>query len=325
MHSHVSLISSLIFTRSRLGLERGDRVLIPFPLYHLFAFRVLLAHLMVGAVVIVAADIFGGLKKVQETRPNALILVPAACALLLERFAAVLAQCAPMLRRVCIGSAAISPALLTELQRLLPETKIYIPYGMTEARIGFLEAVDGRTDRRLRAADPNLELRVVDENGAELRNGVGEIVLRGAALMMGYWHNSDSENENIRRDGFHTRDLMEVTDEGRFLLGRIDDVISVGGEKVYPNEVEAVLLAYPRVRDVRVIAEEDPRGVRGQVVSAAIVLEPDAHFDRDAILAHCRARLEPYKLPAVLQCVPEIVRNQIGKVVTVRPGLRIQG
>src|SRR5262249_31517506 len=266
-------------------------------------------------VVIIAADIFAGLKSVAETRPNALILVPAACALLLERFAPVLAQCAPRLRRVCIGSAAISPALLEELQRLLPETQIYIPYGMTEARIGFLEAADGRTDRRLCATDPNLELRVLDENGGPVTKGVGEIVLRGDALMMGYWHNDDSENESIRRDGFHTRDLMEVTDDGYFLLGRLDDVISVGGEKVYPNEVEAVLLAHPRIRDARVIGERDPRGLRGEVVSAAIVLDPSVDFDRDEILAYCRAHLEPYKLPVILEPVPQIVRNEVGKVV----------
>jgi acyl-CoA synthetase (AMP-forming)/AMP-acid ligase II len=140
-------------------------------------------------------------------------------------------------------------------------------------------------------------------------------VLRGSALMLGYWHNRDSENAAIRRDGLHTRDLMEVdAGGGRFLVGRLDDVVSVGGEKVFPAEVEAALLSHPRILDARVGGEADPRGVRGQVVKASIVLKPNAEFDREAILAHCRARLEPYKIPVILETVASIPRNEMGKV-----------
>lgn len=325
MHSHESLVSSLIFTRGHLAMGREDRVLISFPLYHLFSFRVLLVHLMVGGTVVAATDIYAGLKRAPETRPNALILVPAACALVVERFGTVLAECAATLRRVCIGSAAISPALHARLQRLLPDTKIYIPYGMTEARIGFLEPVEGRTHRRLCALDPNLELQVLDDHQAPVGKGIGEIVLRGPALMIGYWHNTEEENERIRSEGFRTRDLMEVTETGdQFLVGRLDDVISVGGEKVFPSEVEAVLLAHPKIVDARVSGEADPRGVRGQIVGAMIVLEPHANFDREreSILAHCRTQLEPYKLPGILRPVSEIRRNEMGKVARVSHELR---
>jgi acyl-CoA synthetase (AMP-forming)/AMP-acid ligase II len=318
MHSHESLLSSLLFTRAELGIGPAQRVLISFPLYHLFSFRVLFAHLMAGGTAVLAPDLLAGLKGALETRPDSLILVPAACALLLQKFAPVLARCAPFLRRVGIGSAAISPELLGELRNLLPEAELHIPYGMTEARIGFLEEVPGRAARRLRSVDPNLELQVLDDDGKPVQEGLGEIVLRGPALMIGYWHNRDSENEAIRRDGFHTRDLMEVAANGdRFLVGRLDDVISVGGEKVFPSEVEAVLLGHPRVRDARVTGEPDPRGLRGQVVKAWLVLAPEAPLEPEAILAHCRARLEPYKLPVLLEAIPEIPRNDMGKVARI--------
>lgn len=320
IHSHASLLSSLIFTRDHLRLVRDDRVLVSFPLYHLFSLRVVLVHLMVGATVIVAPDILAGLKAAPATRPNALVLVPAACALVVDNFASALAQCAPLVRRVCIGSAAIAPALLERLRRLLPHARVYIPYGMTEARIGFLEPVPGRAERRLGAVDPNLELRVLDENGRPVEKGIGEIVLRGPALMRGYWHGTERENARLHAEGLRTGDLMEVTERGeRFLIGRLDDVINVGGEKVFPAEVEAVLLSHPAIRDVRVTGAEDPRGVRGHVVRAAIVLEPAAMLDRDDLLAHCRARLEPYKLPVIVDVVPEIGRNDMGKVARPMP------
>lgn len=318
MHSHESLISSLCFTRDHLGLVSEDRVLVSFPLQHLFSLRVLLSHLMVGARVVLAPDILAGLHRAREIRPNALILVPAACALLVQRFAPVLSECAALFRRVCVGSAAISPSLLAQLRSLLPGARIHIPYGMTEARIGFLEAVEGRAERRLCAVDPDLELEVHDESGRPISQGIGEIVLRGRALMLGYWHNRDQENVQIRTHGFRTRDLMEIAPDGqRFLVGRKDDVISVGGEKVFPAEVEAALLAHPAVRDACVLGEEDPRGILGQIVKAAIVLRGDAPFDPDAILSHCRDRLEPYKVPSLLEPVAEIPRNDMGKVARV--------
>jgi acyl-CoA synthetase (AMP-forming)/AMP-acid ligase II len=316
MHSHESLLSSLAFTRDHEGLRRDDRVLIAFPLYHLFSLRVLLSHLLVGAAVVLAPDILAGLRRAAETRPSALILVPAACALLARRFAPSLAALAPLVRRVSIGSAAISPPLLEEMQRLLPGARIFIPYGMTEARIGFLEPVPGRAERRLAAVDPNLELRVVDAEGRPLREGVGEIVLRGRALMLGYWHNRDAENRALRAQGLHTRDLAEVAANGeRFLVGRLDDVVNVGGEKVFPAEVEAALLTHPAVRDARVSGAPDPQGVRGQIVAASVVLAESADLDAEAILAHCRARLEPYKVPSRIEAVAEIPRNEMGKVV----------
>ena len=270
---------------------------------------------MAGATAIAERDLLAGLRRVSKTRPNALMLVPAACELLVDRFKAVLEKLAPTIDRVSIGSAAISPVLLERLQRLLPDARIHIPYGMTEARIGFLEPLAGRAERRLAAVDPNLELRVLDEAGAPVERGIGEVVLRGPALMLGYWHNRDEENQELHHEGFYTRDMMEITPAGdRLLAGRLDDVVSVGGEKVFPAEVEVTLMSYSGIRDARVVAERDPRGILGQVVKARIVLDPEAEFDRDDLLAHCRTRLEPYKIPSIIERVAEIKRDAMGKV-----------
>ncbi len=142
--------------------------------------------------------------------------------------------------------------------------------------------------------------------------------MRGSGLMLGYWHATDEENARMRREGFRTRDLMEIADTGeRYLLGRLDDVIDVGGEKVFPLEVEVALLAHAQIHDARVSAADDPRGVRGRVVKAAVVLAPEARLDRDAILAHCRERLEPYKLPEIIETVAEIARDPMGKVARI--------
>ncbi len=137
--------------------------------------------------------------------------------------------------------------------------------------------------------------------------------------MIGYWHNSEAENARIGLQGVRTRDLMEVAPDGRYLVGRLDDVINVGGEKVFPNEVEAALLAHPGIRDAKVMGVADPHGVRGQVVKAAIEVAGGAPLDEEEIRAHCRARLDPYKIPAIVETVAGIARNEMGKVVRTAP------
>jgi acyl-CoA synthetase (AMP-forming)/AMP-acid ligase II len=218
-----------------------------------------------------------------------------------------------MIDRVSIGSAAIAPALLEEIRRLLPNARIDLPYGMSEVRIAFMEPVAGRSQRRFAAVSPALELAVVDGSGVEVRVGTGELVLRGPALMLGYVHDSAAERERRVREGFRTRDLVECTASGEwFLVGRADGVIDVGGEKVFPAEVEAALLSHPQVRDARVVAADDPEGVRGQVPRADIVA--DGPLSQREIVNHCRQRLEPYKVPRIIELVGAIERNELGKV-----------
>lgn len=314
MHSHRSLIASLEFSLAYLEVQSEERALIAFPLYHGFPLHILLLQFLAGACAVLTSDILAGLKTIRQTRPSALPLVPAACALLARRLSGAFAGCEEMIGRVSVGSAAIAPALLEEVQRLLPNARIDLPYGMSEARIAFLEPVAGRSERRLAAVSPGLELSVVDANGAEVRVGTGELVLRGPALMLGYFHDSAGERERRARDGFHTRDLVECTANGDwFLVGRADAVINVGGEKVFPAEVEAVLLSHPQVRDARVEAADDPQGVRGQIARATIVV--DGTVSHQDIVNHCRQRLEPYKVPQIVDLVGAIERNELGKVV----------
>ena len=320
MHGREGLVASLVFTRDHLGLASGDRVLVAFPMYHLFSFRVTLAHLMVGATVIAERDLFAGLRRAADTKPTALALVPAACQLLVDRFASVLQRLGDDVRRVSVGSAAISPKLLGRLRELLPNATFHIPYGMTEARIGFLDPDATSSERRLLAHDPMLKLRVAEADGEPVTDGIGELVLLGRALTLGYWHQRAVDNEAMRREGLRTRDLMRVNPDGSMsLVGRLDDVISVGGEKVFPLEVEFALRSHPSVIDARVTGMPDP--VRGQKVHADVVLAEAHELDVDALRVHCRSQLEPYKIPVDVAAVAEIPRNAMGKVVELpRPG-----
>lgn len=143
---------------------------------------------------------------------------------------------------------------------------------------------------------PGYEHKVVDEHGVEVPNGVtGEICVRGEALMRGmigkHWH------EIVDRDGWlHTKDAGYRDDDGHlYFAGRTDEMIKTSGTNVAPMEVEAELRRLPQVRVAYVVGVPDPE--RGAIVSAAVVLNDGQRATADDLIAACRARLAPYKVP----------------------------
>ena len=156
-------------------------------------------------------------------------------------------------------------------------------YGMTET-----------ASQVVNAGRPLLgvELRIADD---------GEILVRGPMVAGGGWH--------------RTRDRGRIDADGRLHVeGRIDDTIVTGGENVAAAEVEDALLAHPAVRDAAVAGRPDAEW--GEAVTAFVVADPDA--SDDDLLAHCRERLAPFKVPKALHRVDELPRNAAGKVLRTR-------
>jgi acyl-CoA synthetase (AMP-forming)/AMP-acid ligase II len=109
-----------------------------------------------------------------------------------------------------------------------------------------------------------------------------------------------------------TGDMAQVGEDGSItLLGRGSGCINTGGEKVFPEEVEAVLKAHEDVYDALVVGVDDERW--GQAVAAVVQPAPAATPDADALIAHCRAHLAGYKTPRSVVLVDEVVRSPVGK------------
>jgi acyl-CoA synthetase (AMP-forming)/AMP-acid ligase II len=182
---------------------------------------------------------------------------------------------------------------------------------------GSPEEVEQRL-RRLRSIGkplPDVELRVVGDNGEELRPGeIGELWVRTPRVMKGYRGPQGIESP-LERDGWlPTRDLGWIDEEGYvFLAGRKDDMIIRGGENIAPAEVENVLLSHPAVEEVAVVGIPDVEW--GQRVAAFVVLRSGATASRDELIEFCRARLASFKRPEVVEFVPELPKNPLGKVL----------
>ena len=167
---------------------------------------------------------------------------------------------------------------------------------------------------------PGVEQRIVDpKSERELPVGTdGEIRLRGPNMMQGYYHLPEKTREVFDPDGFYrTGDQGRIDEDGfLFITGRIKEMIIVGGENVFPREIEDVLNRHPAVHASGVIGKADP--TRGEVPVAFVELceEVDrSSFDTSELVGFCREHLAGYKIPKQIRVIDALPRNPTGKIL----------
>ena len=316
MHTHRSCIACAAYTRDFLHLSSSDLTSIPLPFHHVLAFRRVLTCILANSSVAVSSDIFAAMRMIPRLRPSGLVLVPAACNIMIEKFGKFLRGHPGILRYLEIGSEPVSPERLEALHDLLPGTKIHLTYGLTEGRVGYLHpSASGRLNR-LPGSNHGLEIRVVDAAGKPVPPGdTGEILLQGEGLFCGYWGESLSARDRIAVSGFRTGDMGRPDSEGNVeLLGRVDDILKIGGRKINPREIEKVVNAHPAVSESFIVGIPDPKGVLEMQLHAYVVLKPRASLNHVELEAFCSRRLEPFKIPARFHYRNSFPKTALGKI-----------
>ncbi|MFD8704000.1 acyl-CoA synthetase [Kitasatospora sp. NPDC059648] len=318
---HRALVHAYLSGIHALDLGADDRPLICMPLYHSAALHVfLLPYLAVGASVLLleSPDLPELLRRIEEDRIDSLFLAPTVWVPLaghpdLDR------RDLSSLRKAQYGASIMPVAVLDRLRDRYPRVGFYNCFGQSE--IGPLATVLRPEEHRERPASCGrpvlfVEARIVDRDGAEVPPGTpGEIVYRSPQLCLGYWDAPEETAEAFRGGWFHSGDLV-VADEAGYLtvVDRIKDVINTGGVLVASREVEEAVYSHPAVAEVAVIGTPDDRWI--EAVTAFVVLRPDAPAPTPAeLIAHVRSRLAPYKVPKAVHFVPDLPRNQSGKLL----------
>jgi acyl-CoA synthetase (AMP-forming)/AMP-acid ligase II len=163
---------------------------------------------------------------------------------------------------------------------------------------------------------PGLEVIIADADGLEVERGTtGELLVRGYSVMQGYLDDPEATASAIDTRGFlHTGDLATMDARGYVrIVGRLKDMLIVGGFNVYPAEVENVLLAHDAIDRVAVIGVPDQR--MGEVAMAYIVPAPGQSVDPAAIIGWARERLANYQVPRYVIAVSELPTNATGKIL----------
>ena len=227
--------------------------------------------------------------------------------------------------RVVLSAAAPMPLELIEVLRRDWGVGYAESYGLTETS----PVITTTTAREMRPgscgrAMGDTRLKVADPLGNPLPVGsVGELWAQGTAISAGYYRRPDETARVFTPDGwFRTGDLVRMDEEGYvYIVDRAKDMINVGGEKVYPRDVEEVLHRHPAVADAVVVGVPDPDF--GELVKAYIVLKPGLAWSADEVIAYLKPVLASFKLPRLVEFIAAIPRSASGKAL--RRLLRSQG
>ncbi|MFN0124583.1 MAG: GNAT family N-acetyltransferase [Blastocatellia bacterium] len=312
--SHGNIISSRQLCAQTLGYRAGDRLLLCLPLFHSFNQRVSLHPCFeVGATLILhrqfdAAAVARTIDKEKVTR-----------------FAGV-----PSLYARLYGQA--EPAQLRSVQRFLSGTAtlpsevacqwqarygVVIEQTFGSAETGVISHNDGVQEKPFSVgkALAGVELRIVNPDGGPVGAGEpGEILVRGASLMQGYWQRPEETAEAMRNGWFHTGDIGRMDADGYlYIVDRLKDMINVSGQKVYPSEVEGVLHRHPSVREAAVYGIRSASMV--EQVCASVLLDAGQQVTSADLMDFCRASLADFKIPRFIAFVDQLPRSSTGKIL----------
>lgn len=277
------------------------------PLFHLAGLSGLLCNTGLGAthVILPGFDPAAVLRAITEEKVNTILMVPTMIDML-DRFVQEHPADLGSVRNVTYGASPISENLLRRAIRLMPNAQFAQGYGQTETSGGVVilearfHATDGPNARYLRAAGlptPGTDLRIVDDTLTDVATGeVGEVLIRGPSVMLGYWKQPELTEQTIVDGWVRTGDAGYLDDDGfLFLVDRVKDMIVSGGENVFSAEVENALAQHPAVLECAVIGIPEPRW--GEAVHAIVRLRAGLTTDADDLKRHCTELIAGYKHP----------------------------
>lgn len=213
-----------------------------------------------------------------------------------------------------------SPIAASKLKQAIEKAgPIFIEtYGQVEAPMTITVMPRHELANRLEscgAVGPFVEMKIVDDNGAEVSQGeIGEIICKGPLVMKGYWRNEKATNETLVDGWLHTGDLGWVDENGYlYIVDRKKDVIISGGLNIYPREIEEVLNKHDGIKETCVIGK--PSEKWGEAVVAYCVLNEGATVDPEELLELCKNHLASYKKPKEIHIVEALPKSSYGKIL----------
>jgi long-chain acyl-CoA synthetase len=318
MLSHRNIVANVRSIISYLELGPSDVAAMLLPFHYVYGSSVIHTHIAAGgALAMVGTLTFPGalLKGIETHRCTGLAGVPSTFARLVQLE---LGQFdLSSLRYLTQAGGPMSPELTQKVRAALPHARLFVMYGQTEAAARLTYLPPEQLERKLGTvgiAIPGVALAVVDEAGAPVAPGTqGEVVVRGANVMLGYWKDPEATARALRPEGLHTGDIGWLDDDGYLhLVARQSDIIKSGGHRIGPREIEEVIERLPGVAECGVVGVPDE--LLGEAVAALVVLAEGETLDAETVERHVFRSLPRHKVPSIVRFVPALPRTRTGKV-----------
>jgi long-chain acyl-CoA synthetase len=318
MLTHANLRSDVELSIRHVRLTSADTFLGVLPQFHSFGLTGLtILPLSIGSRIVNTAR-FSPRRVVQLIRkhkPDLVMFIPSMYAALLtvkeggpEDFASI--------RLAVSGGEPLSRDVYDRFEKRFG-LKLREGYGLTETSpIVAINTVDEFKPGSVGRLLPSVDCRIVDDEGRDQpRNAEGEVLLRGPMIMKGYFKQPALTAQVMSPDDFfRTGDWGKIDDDGYLsITGRKKEMLIIGGENVFPREIEEVLRSHAAVEDAAVIGQTDP--LRGELPIAFIELAEGTAFSEEDLRAHCRSRLAGFKVPREIRVMEKLPRNPTGKIL----------
>ncbi|WP_268744917.1 AMP-binding protein [Candidatus Acidianus copahuensis] len=312
-------VSAIIASKS----DPNTVILHSLPLQHVRGLTVgLIPNLIIGAtnIIIPRPDVQLILETVEKYKVTALGTVPTMWIAILNH---------PDLRKydlssievIGYGASKMPVEVLKKLKELFHKAKFYNYYGQTEATGVDIMLFPEDHDKKLDKSGKELVfsyVELMDDNGDVIKdtNKIGEIVIRGPQIMVGYYKNSEATEKAFMYDWFHSGD-MGIRDDESYLqfIDRKKDMIKSGGENVSALEVEEIIYKHPAVKEVAVVGLPDPKWI--EVVTAVVVLKDEfkGKVVEEDIIKFCKQYLSSFKVPKRVIFLNTLPKNPTGKIM----------
>lgn len=319
MLSHRNLITNTIATNEYLRLTAEDSVIVILPFFYIYGNSLMLTHVACGGQLVIE-NRFAYPQVVLQTMVRHEVTgfsgVPSNFMILLDHAAFTQKQL-PHLRYLTQAGGAMPPHVIDNLIDVFRDRDIYIMYGQTEAspRISYMPP-ELLADNVGSVGVPlkGVVVYICDESGSELPRGeLGEVVVSGDLVMMGYWNQPDEQDQVLKTGRLYTGDLGRIDNDGLlWIVSRKKEIIKVGGHRVSAREVEECIATHPAISEVAVVGVPDD--TLGEALKAVVVLSNDQTADAKAVQDHCRIKLGPTKVPKHVLFTDALPRYQSGKV-----------
>lgn len=311
MISHRNILETAYGYHEIQGLVPEDITVLSVPIFHILGLSCVTTNFLTLGGTVVLTDIYRPAKILENiTRYGATHFhsVPTVFLQLMEEYGKSVpgAYDLSSLRITVCGGAVISEGDVERFCKLVPSASFRLAYGMTETAGGGTVSPGHRQGVKPTA---NVAVEIVDQEGNPLPDGtVGQVIFKGPVVVRGFWDGRAVPDGHLESGDLAWRDEQGFL----YVMDRLKDMISRGGEKIFPSVVEQALLECPGVREAAVFAVKD--SLYGELPAAVVTPEPDCRPDVEQIYEYLKQRIARYETPCVIEVWSEIPKTSNGKV-----------